>query len=112
APRAVRINEQEAERAVSRIIRAMPFLWLDVDDPPGPDSLRDFIERNSIALLSNLGKPPIDPASRRWRGLACDRGKAWVRDSRLWNQNHVDETYDPAFLDTLVRLVKSAGSRS
>ena len=31
----------------------MPFLWLEVPDPPGPDSLRGYIERNAIVLLSN-----------------------------------------------------------
>jgi hypothetical protein len=83
----------------------MPFLWLEVDDPPGPASLRGYLERNSIALLSNLGKPHLDPPSPGWRGRSCDRGKALVRDSGLWNQRHVDEAYDPAFLDVLARLV-------
>jgi hypothetical protein len=112
APRAVRQAEQAAEREVSVIIRAMPFLWLAVDDPPGPGSLRGYIERNSIALLSNLAKPPLDPPSNGWRGLACDRGKARVRDSGLWNQNHVDEPYDPGFLDVLERLVQQTAARS
>jgi hypothetical protein len=76
APRAIRRSEEAAEREVSRIIRAMPFVWLAVDDAPGPDSLRGYIERNSIALLSNLGRPPLDPPSSGWRGRACDRGKA------------------------------------
>lgn len=105
APRALRIKERAAEREVSRIIGAMPFLWLAVDDPPGPHSFRGDIERNSIALLSNLAKPPLDPASKRWRGRTCDRGRARVRDSGLWNQNHVEETYHPGFLDVLEQLV-------
>jgi hypothetical protein len=84
----------------------MPFLWLAVDDPPGPRSIRGYIERNSIALLSNLEKPPLDLASPRWRGRDCDRGEASVRDSGLWNQNHVDEKYDVAFLSTLEALVE------
>jgi len=105
APHEVRLAEEEAERAVSGIIRAMPFLWLNVDDPPGAASRRGTIERNSIALLSNLGKPPLDPPSPNWRGLACDRGQALVRDSGLWNQKHVDEKYDPAFLEVLEDLV-------
>jgi hypothetical protein len=105
APRPIRIREHTAEREVSRIIGAMPFLWLAVDDPPGPDSLRGYIERNSIALLSNLQKTPLDPASRRWRGRTCDRGRALVRDSGLWNQNHVEESYDPGFLNMLEQLV-------
>ena len=77
----IRRNEESYERQVSRIIRAMPFVWLAVDDPPGPMSLRGVIERNTIALLSNLGKPPLDPPSASWRGRACDRGRERVRDS-------------------------------
>lgn len=69
------------------------------------ESLRGYIERNSIALLSNLGKPPLDPPSATWRGRLCDRGKARVRDSGLWNQNHVNEDYDAGFLDQLEKLV-------
>lgn len=112
APRKVRIREEPAEQEVSRIIRAMPFLWLEIDDPPGQDSRRGYVERNSIALLSNFEKPPLDPASKRWRGRTCVRGKAKVRDSGLWNQKHVDEAYDPAFLDELDRLVRRAAAKS
>lgn len=82
----------------------MPFLWLAVNDAPGLHSQRGHIERNAIALLSNLDKPPIDPASAHWRGRACTRGKALVRDSGLWNQRHVDEKYDPSFLDLMEHL--------
>jgi len=91
-------------RSVSGSLRLIP-----VDDAPGTDSLRGYIERNSIALLSNYQKPPLDPASQKWRGHACDRGKARVRDSGLWNQNHVDEDYEPSFLETLERLVDRDG---
>ncbi len=111
-PRHIRKNEESTEEAVSRIIRTMPFLWLAVDDPPGPNSLRGEVERNSIALLSNLEKPPLDPPSAGWRGRACDRGSARVRDSGLWNQRHVDEQYDPAFLDALEDLVERTGGCS
>jgi hypothetical protein len=112
APRDVRIAELEAEREVSRIVRAMPFLWLEINDSPGPRSLRGYVERNSIALLSNHSKPPLDPASNRWRGLICDRGRALVRESGLWNQHHVDEAYDPAFLDVLEKLVSKTTASS
>ena len=105
AARDIRLAEETTEREVSRIIRAMPFLWLEVDDAPGPESMRAYLERNSIALLSNLKKPSLDPASPAWRGHACDRGRARVRDSGLWNQNHVEEAHNPAFLDKLESLV-------
>jgi len=41
----------------------MPFLWLEIDDAPSAGSMRGFVERNAIALLSNLAKPPLDPPS-------------------------------------------------
>ena len=112
AARDIRLAEKATEREVSRIIRAMPFLWLEVDDAPGPESRRGYLERNSIALLSNLEKPPLDPASPAWRGHACDRGRARVRDSGLWNQNHVEEAYNPAFLDKIENLVDQMAARA
>jgi len=103
APRDIRDLETDHERAVSSVIGEMPFLHLDIDDEPGPLSLRGDIERNSIALLSNYRKEAIDPASGQWLGQHSDRIR--VRESGLWNSNHVDEAYDPAFLDRMESLV-------
>jgi hypothetical protein len=99
----IRAGEARLECEVSRIIGAMPFLWLAIDDDPGKASLRGYIEQNSIALLSNYSKPPLDAASPAWLGRYCDRER--VRASGLWNSNHVDEQYDPKFLDRLARIV-------
>jgi hypothetical protein len=82
----------------------MPFLWLGVDDAAHPESARGLIERNAIALLSNYEKPPIDAPSVNWRGLKSDRER--VRASGLWNNRHVDEAYDPAFLDQMSALAE------
>ena len=60
---AIRAEELIFECAVSKTIAAMRFLWLDIDDDPGEDSARGYVERNAIALLSNFGKEPIDPPS-------------------------------------------------
>ena len=103
APSDIRANEIELERKVSDIIREMPFLWLEVDDPPGRDSLRGYIESNSIALLSNYNRTVIDPPSSEWLGMHSPRMK--VLKSGLWNQNHVEETHDPSFLSTLDDLI-------
>jgi hypothetical protein len=105
APREVREVERALECRVSEIIGAMPLLWLAIDDAPGAGSLRGYIERNSIALLSNFGKPPLDAPSKNWLGHSCNRER--VRSSGLWNSNHVDERYDPAFLACLEQLVTS-----
>ena len=103
APRDTRDAERQLENLVSAQIGTMPFLWLAVMDEPGPTSLRGYVERNSIALLSKFNKTPVDPPSTDWLGHYCLRDK--VRNSGLWNQNHVDEDYDPKFLDTLASLV-------
>jgi hypothetical protein len=91
--------EMPLEIAVSNHIKSMPFVWLEVPDEPGPDSLRAFIEKNSIALLSNFDKDPIDPPSSNWLGNNCDRTK--VKTSGLWNSDHVDARYSPEFLKIL-----------
>ena len=98
-----RKREEPLEREVSRVIRDMPFLWLAINDDPGPGSLRGYVERNAIALLSNYEKSPIDSSSPKWLGHYCNREK--VMGSGLWNQNHVSEDYDPAFLDTFSACV-------
>jgi hypothetical protein len=110
AKRDVRIGEQALEREVSQFIGNMPFLWLSVEDDAGPESRRGYIERNSIALLSNCNRPPLDPPSPDWLGRHCNRDL--VKQSGLWNSRHVHESHDPAFLDELDRLVSSTGDRS
>ena len=103
ADRRTRDAEASLELLVTKAIGEMPFLWLRVADEPGPGSERAYIERNSIGLLSNRGRPPCDPPSPAWLGRLCDRPK--VRESGLWNQQHVDARYDSGFLDALDRLV-------
>ncbi|MEX2375937.1 MAG: hypothetical protein WD942_10205 [Dehalococcoidia bacterium] len=99
APREVREPEKALEIEVSRTLGAMNVLWLPVDDEPGAASFRGIVERNAIALLSNASGSPLDASSDQWLGLDCPR--TLVGSSGLWNQNHVNETYDRAFLDLL-----------
>jgi hypothetical protein len=109
APHDVRAAEQPLERHVSAVIGAMPVVWLPIEDEAGPDSDRGIIERGAIALLSEWGREAIDPPSETWLGRYCSRER--VRESGLWNANHVDETYDPAFLDRLEELMEQIGER-
>jgi hypothetical protein len=99
-------EKQEAtlEAAVNHYIAQMPFLYLTVNDDPGPMSLRAFIEKNSIALLSNFARTPVDSASPAWLGRRCNREK--VAQSGLWNIQHVDEAYDPSFMDAMKTLME------
>ena len=103
-PRNIREQEAPLEERVSAVLGAMPFLWLAVDDDAGSHSARGVMERNAISLLSNYGKPTLDAPSPEWLGRYSNRPR--VRESGLWNSNHVDENYDPAFLDRLDDLVR------
>ena len=104
----IKNHEHSIERKVSQYIWAMPFLWLKVDDTPGPESKRVYIERNSIGLLSNYGKLgtnlSIDPPSKEWLGFCSANAK--ICQSGLWNVDYVDKPSDHNFvyyLETEVR---------
>lgn len=99
----VKEAETALERRVTATIGRMPFLWLSVLDAPGPESARGRIELGAIALLSNTDSAVADRPSKHWLGAHSDRQP--VRTSGLWNNNHVDEDYDPAFLDEMETLV-------
>lgn len=101
----VKAREHELEASVSLYLGAMPFLWVPIEDAPGADSKRGLIERNSIALLSNWEKAPLDPPSASWLGSFSLHER--VRKSGLWNNNHVEETYNPMFLGVFEHLVEA-----
>ncbi|MDS0299770.1 hypothetical protein NDI76_13555 [Halogeometricum sp. S1BR25-6] len=130
----VRDEEYPLERRVSAFLRDQPFLWVDVDDEPGPDSDRAYLERNLIALLSNYSsvrkssltdrttscgrvsnrlrtplydRSPIDPRRSDWLGDYARSAK--IRTSGLWNVEHVEESYDPTFLDAFEAAVERTG---
>ncbi len=87
------------EQRVSDYLRDLPFLWLNVDDEPSAESQRAYIERNSIALLSNYQREAVDARSDDWLGQHSQSKK--INESGLWNVDHVDEDYDPKFLEQL-----------
>ena len=91
--------EAPIEAKVSQYIGAMPFIWLAVPEP----SDRDRIERSSIALLSRR-TGGLDVPSADWLGRDAEREE--IRDSGLWNVDHVGLRYDPGFLRILARLVR------
>jgi hypothetical protein len=105
----VRRQELPLEITVSNYIRSLPFVWLPVADEPGSGSDRGLIERNTIALLSNYERPLIDAPSSNWLGQHCDRRR--VQLSGLWNNRHVDEDYDAAFLKVMKGLLREMSSR-
>ena len=102
---AVKDAEADLERHVSAHIGRMPLLWLNIPDNPSPHSDRGVIERNAIALLSHARSAGADAPSGRWLGACSDRPR--VRASGLWNNNHVEEDYDVAFLDRMEALLEA-----
>lgn len=105
ASRERRLDELELEQQASDYIRDLPFLWVKVDDEPGPESDRAYIERNTIALVSNYAKESIDGRENGWLGNAS--ASEAIRQSGLWNVNHVGEQYDPGFLDRLKTAIET-----
>jgi len=106
APKNIRVAEEALEREVSRYVGSLPFVWVEADDTPSAGSVRAYVERNVIALLSNAlaaSSEALDPCSPTWLGLYCPSEN--VRRSGLWNSRSVAETYDPEFLVVLRRLV-------
>jgi len=93
--------EHDLECKVSEIIGSMKVLWLPVED----HHMRNFIEKNSIALLSNYPycSQPIDPSSQIWLGRQCANQS--IACSGLWNVNHTEEYYVPDFLGVLQKLI-------
>jgi hypothetical protein len=95
ASRETKQREHWLEVKVSEYLGSMSLLWLAIEDVPSSVSDRAFIERNTIALLSNRERP-LDPPSASWLGHWSTRPS--IRNSGLWNIRHIDEDYDPRFL--------------
>jgi hypothetical protein len=98
----VRRKEHALELRVTEVVGKMPFVWVAIDDVAGPNSERGYIERNAIGLLSNFRRPALDPPSSLWLGRFCTSAR--VRESGLWNSDHVDDPYDDKFLSRLERI--------
>lgn len=105
AKRDIRAAEYDIEKRVSAYIGAMPVLWIEVAGEAGTASDRKLIEANTIALLSNYEREAVDAASPDWLGRRSPHPA--ISRSGLWNVHHVEETYDPSYLDVLERYVQA-----
>lgn len=101
-------DEAHWEKRVSAIIGAMPVCWVAEEDEASAASMRGFIERNAIALLSNRGTSS-NPPSSTWLGLQSPRLE--IASSGLWNLKHIDEHHDAKFLDVFERAVLDTVAR-
>lgn len=102
----VRNAERSVEAKVSEVIGRMSVLWLDIPDEPGPASLRGYVERNAIALLSNHHREAVDPPSPGWLGHHARATE--IRSSGLWNVNHVAETARTDFVEAFEKSVSGS----
>ena len=99
--KAIKEDEGSLEHEVSAIIRQMPFLWVAVYD----EDLRRYLEKNSIALLSNMGKGKEVLNSHSCTWLGKYHPKSEVRNSGLWNIEHTDKEHEDGFLEILESTV-------
>jgi hypothetical protein len=104
APADVRARENDLERRVTEVLATMSVVCLTIDDPPGPESERGYVERNAVGLLSNLERPVVDPPSPGWLGL--NSPSAQIRGSGLWNVDHVRGANDDGFIERFEILVE------
>lgn len=102
APKEVRTSEQHIEAAVSATLGAMRLLWIDVPDEASSTSMRSYIEKNAIALLSRIGLLSTY-SSQRWLGRYSPEWK--IAASGLWNLNYVFSTVEPNFVDVFEEAV-------
>lgn len=103
ASREIRDVEHEHEERVSKIICAMPVLWIAVEDEAGPASERAVIERGAIATLSN-GLSPFQRPSAGWLGNDSLRDE--IRRSGLWNLNHTRAVPNAEFLEKMEAAIE------
>lgn len=100
APKAVKEAEKPHEKRVSAYLGSMRVLWVAIGDDASKESDRGYIERNAIGLLSTIGKQ-VDPPSNGWLGYHSVRPE--IRDSSLWNLQHLGHSYEQTFLEKLER---------
>lgn len=96
----LREQEHPLEVEVSEYIRSLPFLYLRVPDPPGPDSDRSKIEMNAIALTSHYRRQMESPyATPDWLGKHSPKPE--IYRTGLWNIQHVSGLFSQAITDTM-----------
>lgn len=110
APREVVAGERELEERVSAYLTRLLVTVLPVLDEPGPTSMRGYVERNAVAVLTQAHAPgePL-PASATWLGHFS--GAVAVRTGALWNVRHVGERAEASFLGRLERWVSGRSGR-
>lgn len=102
ADKEIKQTEAALEKEVSKCIGDMKILWLSVPGESSADNDRAYLERNIIGLLTTK-IPESDNPSPSWLGNYSNR--EIIKNSGLWNIDHVGIPYDPNFLDVLSQYV-------
>lgn len=102
ASREIRLGEAGLEAQVSQVIGSMRVLWLNVDDQPGANSERAYIERNLIGLVSRAGFL----WGKDWHSWLGRHAADWrIATSGLWNLNYVYSKPDADFIERFADAV-------
>lgn len=98
-------DENEIEFQVSLYLKKLLFIVIEVPGEANKNNDRSFIEKNSIALLSNYEKMEnIDKPNNNWLGY--DTKNIKICESGLWNSEYVNyESVDQNFLSKLETLI-------
>lgn len=100
-PKEILTLEKSLERLVSNEIGQFLFTWVGTKD--SDEALN--VERNSIALLSNIGRVEADRQSSEWLGKHSASVK--IQQSGLWNDHHTTNMCDPNFMRRFSDLINS-----
>lgn len=95
-------SESQLEQVVSKYLAELYVVLIAVPGQSDKNNDRAYIEQNLISLFSNRCKP-LDPPSSGWLGLSSIKSE--IRKSGLWNVNHVEQAFDPNFLNVLDEYV-------
>ena len=98
APVYVLEKEKELEKLVSDYIKKLAIIVIEVNDEPSKDSMRVYIKRNSIALLSKTYKY-FNNYSTEWLGLFSQNEE--IRKSYLWNIDFTMEKHDENIVEVI-----------
>lgn len=96
------IAERSLEKTVSDYLSRLQVVLIDIPGISDKANDRSYIEQNLIAVFSNRCKP-LDPPSYQWLGNYSDKRE--IRKSGLWNVNHVEQRFDPQYVEVLNRYV-------
>ena len=103
----IRTSEKPLEKKVSEYIITLPFTVLEVPGPSSRNNDRAFIEKNTIALLSNFNRERIDCCSKNWLGRYSPKK---ICCSGLWNSQYVsNQKIEENFLDTFRKHLNIMG---